>query len=574
MNQLSRGSLTTSSGLTSKWLSSHSAVAIRSGSRVETRPVSNHASGRASLTWTSASLSSRSWWSTTQRGSPKPLGLVSSASTSGCGTCSPRIRIRPAIVLVPLRPAPATNSTLRGYAALSISACSLGFGRVRRPGCSRVANDIGAPRVSVRDAMVFGRRRGPGPDARASWSRPTTWPTTCPPAWTRSWPPRTHQLDVVVVDDGSPDASGEIAEQYAARDPRVRVVHIDNRGLGRGPQRGAAARPRRLRRVRRLRRRRPADGVRRPGRHPGAERLGPRDRLDRALGGRRPRRAAVDAPAAQPARHGPEHPRPPRAARRRVRVEQGLPALVLGATPGWPGPRGSATRTSRRPPARSWPPTGSTSSPTVVYHWRIRARRHLDHPAARPRCATSRTGSRPSGWRSRASTRTSPAPTTRGPATCAEVFVDRVLAGDLHRYFAEIPGLRRRLVGAAARRHRRALGRPLADAQRAHPGAPADRLAGGAGPPRGRRRRGDVRAGRGRPLDRVDGPDGVRVDVPGSTRDRRPAARSGRARASDRPRLAGTVAAVTGRPCRRRRPVLRRQRLAVRRSTGPTTGPS
>src|SRR4051794_12641748 len=39
-------------------------------------------------------------------------------------------------------------------------------------------------------------------------------------------------LEVVVVDDGSPDESGEIAEGYAARDPRVRVVHIENRGLG------------------------------------------------------------------------------------------------------------------------------------------------------------------------------------------------------------------------------------------------------------------------------------------------------------------------------------------------------
>ncbi|WP_248580107.1 glycosyltransferase family 2 protein [Nocardioides sp. InS609-2] len=41
-----------------------------------------------------------------------------------------------------------------------------------------------------------------------------------------------HELDVVVVDDGSPDASGEIAEEYAARDARVRVVHTDNGGLG------------------------------------------------------------------------------------------------------------------------------------------------------------------------------------------------------------------------------------------------------------------------------------------------------------------------------------------------------
>ena len=37
---------------------------------------------------------------------------------------------------------------------------------------------------------------------------------------------------MVVVDDGSPDESGEIAEQYAARDPRVRVVHTENHGLG------------------------------------------------------------------------------------------------------------------------------------------------------------------------------------------------------------------------------------------------------------------------------------------------------------------------------------------------------
>lgn len=44
---------------------------------------------------------------------------------------------------------------------------------------------------------------------------------------------QTHTaLEIVVVDDGSPDDSGEIAEQYAARDPRVRVVHTPNRGLG------------------------------------------------------------------------------------------------------------------------------------------------------------------------------------------------------------------------------------------------------------------------------------------------------------------------------------------------------
>lgn len=40
------------------------------------------------------------------------------------------------------------------------------------------------------------------------------------------------RLEVVVVDDGSPDRSGEIADEFAGRDPRVRVVHTDNQGLG------------------------------------------------------------------------------------------------------------------------------------------------------------------------------------------------------------------------------------------------------------------------------------------------------------------------------------------------------
>jgi CDP-glycerol glycerophosphotransferase len=43
---------------------------------------------------------------------------------------------------------------------------------------------------------------------------------------------RHRALEVVVVDDGSPDRSGEIAERYAAADRRVRVLHVPNGGLG------------------------------------------------------------------------------------------------------------------------------------------------------------------------------------------------------------------------------------------------------------------------------------------------------------------------------------------------------
>ena len=37
-------------------------------------------------------------------------------------------------------------------------------------------------------------------------------------------------LEIIVVDDESPDHSGEIAEEFAKKDSRVRVEHIKNRG--------------------------------------------------------------------------------------------------------------------------------------------------------------------------------------------------------------------------------------------------------------------------------------------------------------------------------------------------------
>ena len=39
------------------------------------------------------------------------------------------------------------------------------------------------------------------------------------------------KLDIILIDDGSPDSCGQICDRYAERDPRVRVFHTDNHGL-------------------------------------------------------------------------------------------------------------------------------------------------------------------------------------------------------------------------------------------------------------------------------------------------------------------------------------------------------
>lgn len=47
-------------------------------------------------------------------------------------------------------------------------------------------------------------------------------------------------FEVIVVDDGSPDRCGAIAEEWAARDPRFIVTHIPNGGLGPARNHGTA----------------------------------------------------------------------------------------------------------------------------------------------------------------------------------------------------------------------------------------------------------------------------------------------------------------------------------------------
>ena len=41
-----------------------------------------------------------------------------------------------------------------------------------------------------------------------------------------------EELEVILVDDGSPDRCGEICEEYARKDPRVQVIHKPNGDRG------------------------------------------------------------------------------------------------------------------------------------------------------------------------------------------------------------------------------------------------------------------------------------------------------------------------------------------------------
>ena len=45
-------------------------------------------------------------------------------------------------------------------------------------------------------------------------------------------------LEIILVDDGSTDRSGEICDRYAVRDNRIKVIHAENAGLGEARNRG------------------------------------------------------------------------------------------------------------------------------------------------------------------------------------------------------------------------------------------------------------------------------------------------------------------------------------------------
>ena len=44
--------------------------------------------------------------------------------------------------------------------------------------------------------------------------------------------------ELLLIDDGSPDRSGEICDEYAKKDSRIRVIHKENGGVSSARQRG------------------------------------------------------------------------------------------------------------------------------------------------------------------------------------------------------------------------------------------------------------------------------------------------------------------------------------------------
>lgn len=359
--------------------------------------------------------------------------------------------------------------------------------------------------------MVLGRRRRPGP--LLGVVVPVYDVADYLPACLDSILAQTHrELDVVVVDDGSPDASGDIAEEYAARDPRVRVVHVDNRGLG-------AARNEGLRHVR-------------------GDYLGFADSDDvvpptayAALVGSLERTGSDLATGSVVRWEGDSLTEPPWMHRLHNPARTDLSLLehpeLLGDVFAW-------NKVYRRSfwddVGLDWPegvryedqPTttraflaadGVDVLPEVVYHWRIR---HDGSSITQQRGSLRDLEDRFATKRMALASVDAYVAHTTDPraAELRQVFVDRVLAGDLHRYFLEIPGCE----DAWWLLLRRGIADLWGDRSLTHSGlTPAHRLIGWLVE---QDRRADAAAVAayvrelGRPLDRVDAPDGTRIDVP------------------------------------------------------------
>ena len=317
---------------------------------------------------------------------------------------------------------------------------------------------------------------------------------------------QTHQnLQVVVVDDGSTDGSGAVADEYAGRDSRVTVVHTANRGLGAARNEGQ--------------------------RHATGELLAFADSDDVVPPGayaallRQQRRTGADFVTGSVARWDggtlTELPWMRRLHKTRLAVPIENHPEILGDVFAW-------NKLFRRSfwdgAGLAWPegiryedqPTTTRAYiaarrfgviPDVVYHWRIRydgssitqQRSSLDD--LRDRWATKRMSlSTVSGFESK---------------KVNEVFLDKVLAGDLHRYFVEIPGCSDEwwdLLVAGVREF-------WGTRSLVHSGLPpAHRLCGWL-VQMGRREDAvlvmECLAGSDEPLSQVPSPNGPRIDVPG-----------------------------------------------------------
>jgi len=321
------------------------------------------------------------------------------------------------------------------------------------------------------------------------------------------------QLEVVVVDDGSPDASGEIAEAYAARDPRVRVVHTTNQGLG-------AARNEGFRHVTGdLLAFADSDDVVPPGAYAALLKQLTRTGSDFVSGSVARWETSPD---------GERLVEPPWMRRlHRQRMDLVIDDLpeILGDVFAW----NKLFRTDFwRATGLSWPegvryedqPATTLAYlrarrfglvPDVVYHWRIRSdgssitQQRSSIADLRDRWETKLTSLR--------------SVEDYGSAKVTRVFRDRVLAGDLHRYFAELPGcddewwelLRTGVLSIWGSR------------SLTHSGLlPADRLVGWL-VEQGRRSEAAAVVAHARSLDgplvRVDGPGGRRLDLPADVLD-------------------------------------------------------
>ena len=314
-----------------------------------------------------------------------------------------------------------------------------------------------------------------------------------------------RSLEVVVVDDGSTDGSGRIADEYAARDPRVHVVHTANHGLG-------AARN---------------EGIR----HATGDLLTFADSDDVVPPGayaallRQLRRTGADFVTGSVARWEgdrlEELPWMRRLHRPRAAYFIEQHPEILGDVFAW---NKLFRRSFWDDAGLTWPegiryedqPATTRAYvaarrfgvvPDVVYHWRIR---HDGSSITQQRSSLA-------DLRDRWTTKRMSLTTVQGFGSdqVTRVFVDRVLAGDLPRYFTEIPGCSEEWWDLLVAGVREFWGvRTLARSGL----PPVHRLTGWLV---GQDRRAEAElvmryvAEHGGPVPRVPSPQGPRIDVPG-----------------------------------------------------------